>query len=330
MHVRRCLPCERPSTSAQGQKGDGTRKLGGKIFAMPNGRGHWPPMAAMPEQAATVALGRCAAMQRAAVARHDAQLGADGTAADVAGAVTFDYAADGGLPIYTTASQSRESSVGISMWGDAGQADQGSAAGEGGAGLNAAAFQSLQDELVSLRDLATDLAATLDAHPYHLDTAALLRQQTELRRLRMQMIDLTATLKPPTPPDTPVNLTASAPVDLTASGAVPIGSAHTSTPHTHTHRCKRCGKTGTCARTMSGNVLRMANHRCSDGKTRKFNRIGDLMPDRLGQFVENDKVIRAAAAEEAARKAAEEKGDATDAGPRPGACASGVRAPIAQ
>ena len=133
MHVRRCLPCERPSTSAQGQKGDGTRKLGGKIFAMPNGRGHWPPMAAMPEQAATVALGRCAAMQRAAVARHDAQLGADGTAADVAGAVTFDYAADGGLPIYTTASQSRESSVGISMWGDAGQADQGSAAGEGGA-----------------------------------------------------------------------------------------------------------------------------------------------------------------------------------------------------
>ena len=271
-------------------------------------------------------------MQRAAVARLDAQLGADGTAADVAadvaGAVVFECAADGGLPVYTMAALSRASSVCISPRGDAGRADQSSAAGEGWAGP--AAFQSLQDEAVRLRDLANDLAATLVARPHHLDTAALLLRQTELSRLRMQMIAFTATLKPPTPPDTPVNLTASAPVDLTASGAVPIGSAHTSTPHTHTHRCKRCGKTGTCASTMSGNVLRMANHRCSDGKTRKFNRIGDLMPDRLGQFVENDKVIRAAAAEEAARKAAEEKGDATDAGPRPGACASGVRAPIAQ
>jgi len=48
--------------------------------------------------------------------------------------------------------------------------------------------------------------------------------------LRVLMIDLIATLNAPNPPD-------STPVNLSASGAVPLGYDDAPSP-THTHKCK--------------------------------------------------------------------------------------------
>ena len=57
--------------------------------------------------------------------------------------------------------------------------------------------------------------------------------------------------------------------------------------HPPTHKCRKCGKTGTCARTLDRSLaLRMATHRCSDG-IKKFCRTGDLMTGLAQQFDKN-------------------------------------------
>lgn len=162
----------------------------------------------------------------------------------------------------------------------------GGQAGGGGQVFNVTVLVNMQSELICLRELVSAMKAKLNsavAERPSLDAAALSHQLAELN----SMIDSAPTPQQPITPG-------SVPVDLYASSAIAVGCTRTPTTregtrrtHPPTHKCRKCGKTGTCARTLDRSLaVRMATHRCSDG-VKRFSREGDLMTGLARQFDEN-------------------------------------------